>query len=141
MGTGNDFGLIVIWNTSATPCRVAGAVTFTAFFNDRERDMNARPNRPVPAVSVTLPANMSAYRDGDDPAPYLTADLMGPERDDPTQPAGLCRQQDKLAPAVVVLAIGKLIFRVPNSDPRSEQVKAVYGCHGRVLLETVERAA
>jgi hypothetical protein len=84
---------------------------------------------------------MSAYRDGDDPAPYLTADLMGPERDDPTQPTGSCRQQDELAPAVVVLTIGHLSFRVPNSDPHSEQVKAVYGCHGRVLLEAVERAA
>ena len=141
MGTGNDFGSIVIWNTSAMPCRVAGWVTFTAFFNDRSRDTNAHPNRPIPAVAVTLPANMSAYRDGDDPAPYLTADLMGPERDDPTQPAALCRQQDKLAPAVILLTIGNLSFRVPNSDPYSEQVKAVYGCHGRVLLEAVERAA
>jgi hypothetical protein len=141
MGTGNDFGSIVIWNTGSTPCRIAGSVTFTAFYHDGRQDTNAHPNRPLRPVAVVLPANMPTYRDGADPAGYLTADLMGPERDDPNQPAALCRQQDKLAPAVLVLTLGKQTFRVPNLDPQSLQVKQVYGCHGRILLEQADRAA
>jgi hypothetical protein len=141
MGTGNDFGGIVIWNTGSMPCRIVGPVTFTAFFSDGRPDANAQPNRSVPPVDVVLPAKMTAFRDGTDPAGYLTANFMGPERDDPSQPDALCRQQDKLAPALLVLGLGKITFRVTNSDPQSLQVKQIYGCHGRVLLEGVERVA
>jgi hypothetical protein len=140
MGTGNDFGSIVIWNRGSMPCRVAGPVRFTAYFAAERPDMQARPNRHVPPVNLVLPANMHPFQDGADPTGYLTAYLMGPERDDPSQPDGLCRQQDKLAPAILVLELGNLTFRVTNSDPSSDQVKNVYGCHGRILLEDVETA-
>jgi hypothetical protein len=141
LGTGNDFGEIVIRNAGPSACRIAGAVTFTAFLPNRSVDRNAVPNRPLPRVDVVLPAKMAPYRDGKEYAGYLAAEVMGPERDDPTQPTGLCREQDKLAPAVLRLTIGRLTFTVTNSDARSVQVTQVYGCHGRVLLENVQLAS
>lgn len=140
MGTGNDFGSIVIRNTALQACRIAGAVAFSALFKDGRRDAMAAPNRRPAPVDVVLPANMTPYRDGASQAGYLVADLMGPERDDPSQPDALCREQDKLAPAVLVLRLGPLTFRVANSDPQSPQGEQVYGCHGRILLEEVARA-
>jgi hypothetical protein len=140
LATGNDFGSIVIWNSGATPCQLGGTVTFGAYFSDGRRDPNAHPNRRTPPLTVVLPATMRPYHDGADRARYLTADLMGPARDDPAQPDAVCRQQDKLAPALLVLRIGALTFRVANSDPKSPQVKQMYGCHGRVLLEQVKIA-
>ena len=137
LGTGNDFGSILVWNTGSTRCRISGAVSFTAYFSDGSRDANARLNRSVPPVDVVLAAHTPAYRDGADRSHYLTAELMGPERDDPAQPNGMCRTQDKIAPDTLVLTVGAFTFRVPNSDPDSLQALQVYGCHGQVLLERV----
>ena len=138
-GGGNDFGSIEIWNPGPAPCRLAGAVTFTAFFADGTIDPNARPNRPLPPVALTLPARMIRPREGADPAGYLVATLIGPERDDPAQPDGSCRAQDELTPATLVLSIGRVTLRIRNQDPTSPtgqgRFRAVYGCHGRVLLE------
>jgi len=136
-GGGNDFGSIEIWNPGTAPCRLAGTVTFTAFFADGTADLNARPNRPLRPLNVTLPARMIQPREGAVPSRYLVALLMGPERDDPAQPDGLCR--DELAPATLVLSIGRVTLRIRNLDPASPArrgiSRAVYGCHGRVLLE------
>lgn len=140
LGTGNDFGFIVAWNVGTTRCRIAGAVTFSAYFSDGRRDGQAQPNRQPPPVDVVLPAGMPTYRDGSNQAGYLVAELMGPERDDPRQPDGLCRDQDKLAPATLVLGLGPTTLRVANADGRSRQATQVYGCHGRVLLEHVGQA-
>ena len=60
---------------------------------------------------------------------------MGPERDDPTQPNGLCRAIDKLSPATLTLTIGSTPITVKNADPASATNKSIYGCHGRILLE------
>jgi hypothetical protein len=79
-------------------------------------------------VSATFAAY---YADG-------SLDGKGPERDDASQPNALCRQQDKRAPATLELIIGSVRLSVPNQDAGSVQVTAVYGCHGTVLLETVE---
>lgn len=138
-GTGNDFGSIEIWNPGSGPCRLAGAVAFTALFADGTTDPKAGLNRPLPAVAVTLPAGMIPPREGGDPARYLTALVMGPERDDPAQPDGLCRSLDELTPATLVLSIGRVTLRIRNQDPASPATRgisrAVYGCHGQVLLE------
>jgi len=138
-GTGNDFGSIEIWNPGPAPCRLAGTVTFTALFADGTTDLKAVPNRPLPRLSVTLPAHMIRPREGTDQSGYLTALMMGPERDDPTQLNGLCRPRDELTPAVLVLSIGSVTLRIRNHDvaaPASRGIsRAVYGCHGQVLLE------
>jgi hypothetical protein len=135
VGTGNDFGSIVIWNLSGRPCRLTGRVTFTAYYASGARDVNAHPNGTPPPVSFVLPERMRPFRDGDDPSRYLVADLMAPERDDPTQPNGLCQRQDQLSPANLVLTIGAVTLRVDNGDADARQTKTIYGCHGRVLLE------
>lgn len=136
-GGGNDFGSIEIWNTGASPCLLAGAVIFSAVFGDGSADPNARPNQPLGPLAVTLPARMVRPREGADPSGYLWATLMGPERDDPTQPDGSCRRQDELTPSTLVLSIGRVTLSVRNLDPASNTRSnvAVYGCHGRVLLE------
>lgn len=138
-GGGNDFGSIEIWNPRTAQCRLAGTVTFTAFFADGTTDPNARPNRPLTPLSLTLPARMIQPPEGADPSRYLVAILMGPERDDPAQPDGSCRSQDELTPATLVLSIGRVTLRIRNQDPASPASlgisQAVYGCHGRVLLE------
>ena len=78
-------------------------------------------------------------RESADPSGYLVATVMGPERDDPMQPDGLCRSQDELTPAVLVLSIGRVTLRIRNQDLASPAIRgisrAVHGCHGRVLLE------
>ena len=138
-GGGNDFGSIDIWNPGTAQCRLAGTVTFTAFFADGSTDLNARPNRPLTPLSMTLPARMIQPPEGADPSRYLVATLMGPQRDDPAQPDGLCRPRDELIPATLVLSIGRVALRIRNLDPASPASlgisRAVYGCHGRVLLE------
>jgi hypothetical protein len=139
-GGGNDIGSIQIWNAGATKCRLAGAVTFAAFFANGATDPNAQPNQPPPPLTVTLPAHMPQASEGADPTTYLVAFLDGPERDDPTQPNGLCRLQDELTPATLELSIGDVTLVVPNQDPAATgpgEIHAVYGCHGRVLLEDV----
>ena len=134
-GTGNDFGDIFIWNPTRHACVLTGRVSFVAFYRSGVLDRQAVPNRPPGSVRVVLPADMPAPRDGGSQGRYLVALLMGPERDDPGQPDALCRAQDKLAPATLVLRIGAAAFRVANIDAGSIQVRAVYGCHGQVLLE------
>ena len=137
-GGGNDFGEIWIWNLSPRPCRLSGAVTFAAHYADGARDDDAVANRSVRPVSLTLPSGMAAPRNGADPSAYLIARLMGPERDDPTQPNGSCRPQDERTPATFVLSLGSVTVRVTNNDPSSSQNTSVYGCHGAVLLEGVQ---
>lgn len=138
-GGGNDFGFIEIWNPGTAQCRLAGTVTFAAFFADGTTDLNARPNRPLAPLNMTLPARMIQPREGADPSKYLVAALMGSERDDPARPDGLCHPQDELTPATLVLSIGRVTLRIRNLDPASPASlgisRAVYGCHGQVLLE------
>ena len=138
-GGGNDFGSIEIWNPGTAPCRLAGPVAFTAYFADGSADRNARPNRPLTPRNVTLPARMIRPREGADPSRYLVALLLGAERDDPARPDGLCRAQDELTPVTLVLSIGRVTLRVHNLDAAAPVApgvsRAVYGCHGRVLLE------
>lgn len=136
-GGGNDFGSIQIWNTGASPCRIVGPVTFVALFANGATDPNARPNQLLPPLDVTLPAHMPPAPEGADPTQYLVAFLDGPERDDPTQPNGMCRAQDELTPTIFELSIGDVTLRVLNQDPAAPQVHAVYGCHGRVLMEDI----
>lgn len=136
-GGGNDFGGIWIWNPGPRPCRLSGAITFTAYYAGGAFDRNAMANRPVQPLSARLPARMPRPHDGADPSAYLIAFLMGPERDDPTQPDALCRTQDTLSPATLVLSIGTVTVRVANNDPGAVQNTTVYGCHGRVLFEDV----
>jgi len=137
--TGSDFGSIEIWNPGPAQCRLAGAVTFTALFADGTADLKAGPVRPPSHLAVTLPARMIRPHEGADPSGYLVATLMGFERDDPAQPDGLCRSRDERTPAVLVLSIGRATLRVSNQDlaaPATRGIsRAVYGCHGRILLE------
>jgi hypothetical protein len=135
-GGGNDFGAIWIWNPESQPCTLRGQVAFAAYLADASRDLGAVINGTVSFPPTTLPANMPAPPNNADPSNYMFAGLMGPERDDPTQPNGLCRSQDKLAPATLGLNLGTVSFRVRNEDVNAD-VKAVYGCHGRILLESV----
>jgi hypothetical protein len=136
-GGGNDFGAIQIWNAGPTRCRLGGAVTLTALFANGATDPNVEPNGHLLPLTVTLPAQMSPPTEGTEPARYLVAYLMGPERDDPAQPNGICRAQDEMAPATFELSIGTVTLVVRNQDPAAPQNHAVYGCHGRVLLEGV----
>ena len=133
-GTGNDFGEIVIWNPGTQPCRLHGPVSFTAYYADATRDRKATVNRPITAAPRTLRGRMQAPRDGKDPAGYLVAGLMGPERDDPAQPNALCRPQDEGTPASLELSIGSVAVHVTNKDSGSPQNTGIYGCHGTVLL-------
>ena len=139
-GGGSDFGSIQIWNASPAPCQLAGGVTFAASFANGVIDPNAHPNQHLPPLSATLPAHMPPPKEGAYPTTYLIALLDGPERDDSAQPNGLCRRQDKLTPATLDLTIGDVTLVVRNQDPAATgpgEVDAVYGCHGRVLLEDV----
>ena len=139
-GTGSDMGSIQIWNVGASPCLLAGAITFAASFANGVIDANAHRNQPLPPLSATLPAHMPPPKEGADPTEYLVASLDGPERDDPAQPSGLCRRQDELTPDILELSIGDVTLVVSNQDDAPAglgQIHAVYGCHGLVLLEDV----
>jgi hypothetical protein len=136
--TGNDFGAIEVWNPSTRPCQVHGAVAFAAYYADSSLDRNAIINGAITVAPVTLPSNRPTPRDGKELSGYLMGFLMGPERDDPTQPNALCRPRDEGTPATLVLTIGSISLRVTNHDAGSAQITAVYGCHGSVLLESVD---
>ena len=141
LATGNDFGSIVAWNPTGTPCQVSGPVSFAAFYPGGRRDPRATINGTLKPVNVTLHAGMPTFHDGEGRAGYLTADLMGPERDDPQQSNGLCRARDEHAPAILRVQIGSIVLRVRNHDPHSPaSIDHLYGCHGQVLLERVGRA-
>lgn len=138
LGTGNDFGAVVVWNTGPRPCRLAGPVGFSALLASGAVDPVATANRPVQLATVVLPARMPAPTAGQGEDRYLVADLMGPERDDPAQSDGLCRAADKVTPKTLLLSIGPVRLSVRNLDRWSHpDVPSIYGCHGRVLLEDV----
>lgn len=137
LGTGNDFGEILIWNPTTQPCQLQGTVSFSAHNANGSPDHAAQLNRPTRLGPTVLAPGMTPPRDGKNQDNYLVAELMGPERDDPGKPYGLCRPQDEGTPATLELSIGSNLFRVPNRDPNSPQLKSVYGCHGRVFLEDV----
>jgi hypothetical protein len=137
-GTGNDFGEIVIWNPGPEPCQLHGQVSFAGYYPDGSRDANAITEHPITSGIITLPSSMRPPRDGPDQSDYLVALLMGPERDDPSQPDALCRSQDEGTPAALVLAVGSVTIRTTNKDPGSAQNTSIYGCHGRVLLEDLQ---
>jgi hypothetical protein len=137
-GTGNDFGTVAIWNPGPTPCQLHGPVSFAGYYPDGSRDRSAGLAHPIAGRTITVPGSMHSPRDGQDLSGYLSAHLMGTERDDASQPDALCRRQDEGTPATLVLSIGSLTFRTANADPGSVQVTSVYGCHGRVLLEDLE---
>ena len=139
-GTGDDFGSIAIWNPGPASCRLTGAVTFTALFADGSTDSKAGVTRQVPRLAAVLPVHAIRPRTADLPG-YLTALLAGFERDDPSQPNGLCRAQDELTPAILVPSIGRMVLYVRNQDQAVRASRgisrAVYGCHGDVVLEDV----
>jgi hypothetical protein len=135
-GTGNDVGGIWIRNLGSDSCRLSGAVRFSARYADGTLDKQATTSGPVRPVAGMLPGGASAPTSSNPTAfTYLVAYLMGPERDDPTQPNGLCRAIDKLSPATLTLTIGSTPITVKNADPASATNKSIYGCHGRILLE------
>lgn len=132
-----DGGEILIWNPGPGACRVRGRVAFAAYDTDGSRTGNAVAARSAPAsVSITLPRGMAAPRGGD-PTRYLSAIMIGAERDDPAGPRGLCRRRDEVTPATLALSLGAITIRVTNYDSGDAQVRAIYGCHGRVLLASV----
>jgi hypothetical protein len=117
---------------------MSGAVRFSARYADGTLDKQATTNGPVHPVAVTLPGAGSVPTNSNPTAStYLMAYLMGPERDDPTQPNGLCRAIDKLSPATLTLTIGSTPITVTNADPASATNKSIYGCHARILLEEI----
>lgn len=140
MGTGNDIVSITVWNTSGQPCHLTGDVRFAATDATGAPVTNARLGSAPRTVSVVLPANTPAPVTGQPLAAgqYLTAIVFGYERDDPNQPNGLCRTQDEITPATLTLGIGQLEFQVTNHDPGPADVKAAYGCHGKIRLEQIE---
>lgn len=133
-GGGSDFGGIWIWNATSRPCILRGRVAFAAHFSDGSLDPAAQINGTVSLSPTTLPAKMTPPPDNADNASYLFAGLMGFERDDPRQPNGLCRTEDEQTPATLTLTVGTALLNVRNLAANA-QAKAVYGCHGRVLLE------
>jgi hypothetical protein len=93
-------------------------------------DKQATTSGPVRPVVVMLPGGASAPTSSNPTAfTYPVAYLMGPERDDPTQPNGVCRAIDKLSPATLTLTIGSTPITVKNADPASATNKSIYGCH------------
>ena len=126
--TGNDFGYIEIWNPGPAPCRLAGTVTFAAFFANGTIDRNARIGRPGQTLAQTLPARMGRPGEHADLSRYVVAMLMASEN--------VCRAQDELTPATLELSIGSVTFRVRNHDPAAPAgfPRGIYGCQGMVAL-------
>jgi hypothetical protein len=141
LATGNDIGAIDLWNSGPQPCTLAGTPVFTAFLANGTPDAQATSRAGTTLITLTLAAGMTFDHLAADPTGYAVARLFAPERDDPTQPDGLCRSQDEVTPAVFVLSLGTVSLRVPDAGPASLGVKALYGCHGRVILEGVDQAS
>jgi hypothetical protein len=143
-GTGSDFAGILIRNVSEAPCSVKGRLAFTAYSAVGIRDANTSIAQPRSPRTYVLPAKVARYTRQRNPRGYLDALLMGQERDDPTQPNAVCRTKDERAPAVLVIRIGLLRFRVTNDGPRSDYPQpnsprpgAVYGCHGIIQFNAL----
>ena len=140
LGTGNDFGSIVVWNTGPRPCALSGRVGFSAWLADGARDAAAGTEKTV-TVAATLAPRTPQPTPGADlsQGSYLQALLTAPERDDPGQPDGLCRTRDKLTPKVLRLTIKAIALDVPNHDPHADgRLRSLYGCHGRMTLTGIE---
>lgn len=137
LDTKNDFGLIVAWNIAKHRCRLSGAAQFAAYYANGSPDQNAGASGNAGPVDVLLQPRMNAYVDFSDDSTDLSAVLQGAERDDPSQPNGQCREQDKLTPAILNLRIGGISLRVPNHDPNGDN-KAIYGCYGQVQLNSIQ---
>lgn len=139
-GTGSDFASVWIWDVTSSRCRLRGRLRFAA----RDRDGQLDPNAAVAAWhkrrSVAVVLRADAHRPGlrTGPEGYLMLILDGYERDDPARPNGLCRPQDEVRPRVLLVAVGKDRWRLPNRDPDAFQNRrGVYGCHGKITLSSI----
>jgi len=127
---------VVIWNASSVACQLGGRVEFAAYFADGSRDVAARNNQPIVLAPVTLVPGMTAPPEFTDIDHYLFMALAGAERDDPTQVDGTCRPADELSPSKLVLTVGTVSVKTPNSDLGTpSRAPSIFGCHGKVLLE------
>jgi hypothetical protein len=121
------FGVLVVRNVSAQPCRVTGDVEFVAYFNDGTKDANARTDGHIDAVRIVLPARMPPFKHGHTSI-NMWALLSAPQFNAQSN----CRNHT--APAVFVWSIGALTFRVANNDPGADQNRRLAGCDATILL-------
>jgi hypothetical protein len=128
-GGGAWSGALIIRDSSKFDCTVRARVVVAGYtqagrvialvraVGDLAVDMPLRPSSPNVA-GEQLP-----------PGRYLVIDLWGRERDDVSQPDGLCRQQDEIAPATFATTLAGAHVTVRNL---ALDGGAMDGCHGRI---------
>jgi hypothetical protein len=121
------FGVLVVRNVSAQPCRVSGGVEFAAYFSDGTKDVNARADGHINAVRIVLPARMPPFKHG-----HASADMWVLLSAPQFNAQSNC--QNHIAPAVFVWSIAAITFRVANNDPGADQNRRLAGCDATILL-------
>jgi hypothetical protein len=136
-GAGNDMGSIVLRDTGATPCTLAGTVTATGLdAAGRAVTGTVRSTFAAPGVlsphAAPIPYNSS-------PAPGELAyawPLSAEYRDGPANVNGGMCQPLWVVPATWRVTAGGATFDVPNADPRNPERYAPGGglitCQGRL---------
>lgn len=130
----NQVGGIAVWNTSGSPCRLYGPVSFTARYADGRPDSNIRQAQRFGTLVVTLPARGSPIARAGVDAQYALAMLNAPEfRSD----GGTCYDQLNDGPASFVLTFHDVRLTVPNVNRGYGSWRAFSGCAGGIWLDEV----
>lgn len=134
VGGQTAFGSIVIWNVASQACQISGAVTLMGTYASGRADKDVIVNRSVGLVSLVLPARVVPPRDRTwDPRKYAVVSLAAPM----SGPGGQCTRP-LLGPQTFQLTLGLRQINVSNHDPAARQNKILAGCHGQIILESVQ---
>jgi hypothetical protein len=144
MGTGDDFGLIIVRDIGATPCLLSGSAQITAL------DAQDRPivgARGLGSAAITpdigMTANTALWGEYQSPPSGINAAELffgGENRDDPTT-GQLCTPDQEVYPAYWRVALAGGVWDIANDDPGAVVglgVPKVSGCVGDFLAVTIE---
>jgi hypothetical protein len=138
LGTGNDFGSIVIRNIGAAPCRLDGSANVVAL-NGRQHPLQLfrSPASVEVPPGLVLSVNAPAWLGSHLPAEGVVmgvVDIMGGERDNPRS-GQICAASDEVTPAYWQVTMLGHSWTVANKDPGAgptdqPQVPSSYACLG-----------
>jgi hypothetical protein len=132
VGTGDEFGSIVLFDTSSRPCSLSGTVTLLGL------DARGRPATVAATGPLEPPLTLSPRATAADlqkrPVAALAASIgFGADvRDDPTAPNGLCYSHETYPATWSVALPGQRAVRVANGGPGSGGRFST--CHRRLSL-------
>jgi hypothetical protein len=128
-GGGAFSGFLIIRNSSTLDCAVQARVVVAGYTQAGRSIADVRAVGDLRVAMTLRPSPPTVAGQELAQGRYLVIELWGRERDDASQPDGLCREQDEIAPVSFRATLGSAQVTVTNL---ALDGGALEGCHGRV---------